>query len=85
MSQHRYRVYYEDTDAGGVVFYANYLKFIERGSNILNGESPMGGDSDETPTGGSGMNVENLPDNMDGGKPSSDNSKSEPSVQLSYI
>ncbi|NOR80199.1 MAG: tol-pal system-associated acyl-CoA thioesterase, partial [Methyloprofundus sp.] len=21
------RVYYEDTDAGGVVFYANYLKF----------------------------------------------------------
>ena len=31
MSQHRYRVYYEDTDAGGVVFYANYLKFIERG------------------------------------------------------
>ena len=25
------RVYYEDTDAGGVVYYANYLKFIERG------------------------------------------------------
>lgn len=24
------RVYYEDTDAGGVVFYANYLKFLER-------------------------------------------------------
>ena len=24
------RVYYEDTDAGGVVFYANYLKFYER-------------------------------------------------------
>jgi acyl-CoA thioester hydrolase len=24
------RVYYEDTDAGGVVFYANYLKFMER-------------------------------------------------------
>jgi acyl-CoA thioester hydrolase len=24
------RVYYEDTDAGGVVYYANYLKFIER-------------------------------------------------------
>ena len=23
-------VYYEDTDAGGVVYYANYLKFIER-------------------------------------------------------
>jgi acyl-CoA thioester hydrolase len=25
------RVYYEDTDSGGVVYYANYLKFIERG------------------------------------------------------
>lgn len=24
------RVYYEDTDAGGVVYYANYLKFTER-------------------------------------------------------
>ena len=31
--QHRFdvRVYYEDTDMGGVVFYANYLKFMERG------------------------------------------------------
>lgn len=25
------RVYFEDTDMGGVVFYANYLKFMERG------------------------------------------------------
>lgn len=25
------RVYYEDTDAGGIVFYANYLRFAERG------------------------------------------------------
>ena len=24
------RVYYEDTDAGGVIFYANYLRFMER-------------------------------------------------------
>ena len=24
------RVYYEDTDFGGVVYYANYLRFIER-------------------------------------------------------
>ena len=24
-------IYYEDTDAGGVVYYANYLKFVERG------------------------------------------------------
>lgn len=34
MSQHanqlQIRVYYEDTDAGGIVFYANYLKFFER-------------------------------------------------------
>jgi acyl-CoA thioester hydrolase len=27
---HRVRVYWEDTDAGGVVFYANYLRFFER-------------------------------------------------------
>ncbi len=25
-----YRIYYEDTDAGGIVYYANYLKFFER-------------------------------------------------------
>jgi acyl-CoA thioester hydrolase len=25
------RVYYEDTDAAGIVYYANYLRFIERG------------------------------------------------------
>src|SRR5574344_2399586 len=24
------RIYYEDTDAGGIVYYANYLKFAER-------------------------------------------------------
>ena len=29
------RVYYEDTDAGGVVFYANYLKFAERARSEL--------------------------------------------------
>ena len=27
---HKVKVYYEDTDAGGVVYYANYLKFLER-------------------------------------------------------
>jgi acyl-CoA thioester hydrolase len=27
---HTYTVYYEDTDVGGVVYYANYLKFMER-------------------------------------------------------
>jgi acyl-CoA thioester hydrolase len=25
-----FRIYYEDTDAGGIVYYANYLKFAER-------------------------------------------------------
>ncbi len=25
-----FKVYYEDTDSGGVVYYANYLKFLER-------------------------------------------------------
>ena len=29
--RHPIRVYYEDTDLGGFVYYANYLKFIERG------------------------------------------------------
>ena len=29
------RIYYEDTDMGGVVYYANYLKFIERGRSEL--------------------------------------------------
>jgi len=28
---HPVRVYYEDTDLAGIVYYANYLKFIERG------------------------------------------------------
>ena len=27
---HTVKVYYEDTDSGGVVYYANYLKFLER-------------------------------------------------------
>ena len=30
MSNLTVRVYYEDTDAGGVVYYANYLKYVER-------------------------------------------------------
>jgi acyl-CoA thioester hydrolase len=33
------RVYYEDTDAGGVVYYANYLKFAERArTEMLRGD-----------------------------------------------
>jgi len=27
---HKIKVYYEDTDAGGIVYYANYLKYLER-------------------------------------------------------
>ena len=32
MTENKYqvRVFYEDTDAGGIVYYANYLKFFER-------------------------------------------------------
>ena len=29
--KHEIKIYYEDTDAGGVVYYSNYLKFLERG------------------------------------------------------
>jgi len=29
----QYRTCYEDTDAGGVVYYANYLRYMERGRN----------------------------------------------------
>ena len=47
------------------------------------GKSPIDGGSDETPTGGGGMGVDNLPDNMDGTKSSSSDSKSKSSVQLS--
>jgi acyl-CoA thioester hydrolase len=37
--EHRvaYKVYYEDTDSLGVVYYANYLKYLERGRSELVG------------------------------------------------
>jgi len=37
LSMHTFRIkiYYEDTDAGGVVYYANYLRFMERGRTEL--------------------------------------------------
>jgi len=35
MFQFTTKVYYEDTDSGGVVYYANYLKFIERARTDL--------------------------------------------------
>ena len=37
MFQFELKVYYEDTDSGGVVYYANYLKFTERArTNLIN-------------------------------------------------
>ncbi len=35
MFKFKTKVYYEDTDSGGVVYYANYLKFIERARTNL--------------------------------------------------
>ena len=35
MHYDQFRVYYEDTDAAGIVYYANYLHFIERGRTEL--------------------------------------------------
>lgn len=28
--KHKIKIYYEDTDSGGIVYYANYLKYLER-------------------------------------------------------
>lgn len=49
------RVYYEDTDAGGVVYYANYLKFAERARSAMlrlggweNGRLSQAGYPDQT-------------------------------------
>lgn len=40
MAEHRvsYKIYYEDTDSLGVVYYANYLKYLERGRTEYVGE-----------------------------------------------
>ena len=35
MHKFKTKIYYEDTDSGGVVYYANYLKFIERARTNL--------------------------------------------------
>ena len=32
---YKVKIYYEDTDSGGVVYYANYLKFLERASSEI--------------------------------------------------
>lgn len=39
---HPIRVYYEDTDAGGIVYYANYLKFAERARTEMLREAGFG-------------------------------------------
>lgn len=47
MERRTYRVYYEDTDAGGVVYHSNYLKFCERARSdhfYERGSSPQRGD-----------------------------------------
>ena len=37
MFEYKLKIYYEDTDSGGVVYYANYLKFTERArTNLIN-------------------------------------------------
>jgi len=51
-------------------------------SEGLNGSAPMSGDMDSQPTGGGGMEIENTPENMEGGKPSSSQSGSD-KVKLS--
>ena len=34
------RIYYEDTDCGGVVYYANYLRYFERARRIPSTKIP---------------------------------------------
>jgi len=43
----RIRVYYEDTDAAGIVYYANYLKFCERARSELFFSNDLSPQSDE--------------------------------------
>jgi len=54
-------------------------------SNGMNGSAPMSGDMDSQPTGGGGMDVENLPENVEGGQPtsSSNGGKETEKVKLS--
>ena len=57
---------------------------FEEFSDQMAGSSPMSGDMDSNPTGGSGMDVQNLPQNMEGGKPTkSDSNGGEEKVTLS--
>jgi len=56
-------------------------EFEDFSNSILNSDVPSGG-SDDAPTGGGGVDVGNLPDNVDG-KKTKDDSKSKSSIQLS--
>lgn len=51
MTRFAVRVYYEDTDAGGVVYYANYLKYLERARTELLRELGFGQHQLATETG----------------------------------
>ena len=42
--------------------------------NQMNGSSPMSGDMDSQPSGGNGMEIDNLPENMEGGEPTQSDS-----------
>ena len=44
----QYRVYYEDTDCGGVVYHSNYLKFCERARSDLFFQKGLNPHSDES-------------------------------------
>lgn len=52
------RVYYEDTDAGGIVYHANYLKFYERARTEF--LSSIGVEQDEILQSGQGFVVKKL-------------------------
>ena len=56
---------------------------FEEFSNQMNGSSSISGNMDSQPTGGGGMDVDNLPQNMEGGQPSQSDSKGSEKVTLS--
>ncbi|KMT65468.1 tol-pal system-associated acyl-CoA thioesterase [Catenovulum maritimum] len=59
--RHSIRVYYEDTDAGGIVYHANYLKYYERARTEF--LSHLGVEQDQSLSDGFGFVVKRL--NMD--------------------
>lgn len=53
--RHQVRIYWEDTDAGGIVFYGNYLKYMERARTEW--LSALGFSQERLRSGGEGMFV----------------------------